>query len=69
MNLTAQLASRAGGGAHVAPHGREHYRQERVQLQRRRVTAPQMWRMDQETPAFDPTYDVVRTHGDKHPLT
>ena len=65
MNLTTQQTFRGDGSAYVRPHGPEHYRQHRVQLQRSRLTGPQLWRLDQETPAFDPTYNVVsaRTFG------
>ena len=59
MNLTTQQTFRGDGSAYMRPHGPEHYRQHRVQLHRSRLTGPQLWRLDHETPAFDPTYNVV----------
>ena len=60
MNRTFQEASKTDDSPDTSPHGPAHYRQQRVQLQRSSVTGPELWQMDQDTPAFDPAFNVVR---------
>ena len=47
--------------ADISSHDAGGRPKRRVQLQRTMLTGPQLWQMDQEAPAFDPTYQLVRT--------
>lgn len=60
LNLTTlQKPFNSDINAHIGPHGPGHHRQRRVEVQRSLVTGPELWQMDQDTPAFDPAFDTV----------